>query len=181
MYFLFVQDISGKAFSSSGDGKTGEICSASSAAKVFTYLQRGIKYFKRSLQNDVAFAQSAPLIIKLKLDFKNIIRDRQHGMTACPAYWPMGKNDVKQSLFEERNILYRADQSSQGRTKISCNGMASLTKQSRDLFHMYSLSPQLPQFSTVVRGHQSLVSLGRIPPAFPTCSLSFISAAFDQG
>jgi hypothetical protein len=95
MYFLFVQDISGKAFSSSGDGKTGEICSASSAAKVFTYLQRGIKYFKRSLQNDVAFAQSAPLIIKLKLDFKNIIRDRQHGMTACPAYWPMGKNDVK--------------------------------------------------------------------------------------
>ncbi len=45
------------------------------------------------------------------------------------------------------NILYWADWSRQGRTKISCTVTTSPTNQPRkDLFHMYSLSPHLPQF-----------------------------------
>ncbi len=48
---------------------------------------------------------------------------------------------------EEKNILYWADLSNQGRTKISCTDMTSPTNQPRkDLFHLYSLSPQSPQF-----------------------------------
>jgi hypothetical protein len=43
--------------------------------------------------------------------------------------------------------LYWADQSSQGRIKVSCTGMTSPTRQpKKDPFHLYALSPHSPQF-----------------------------------
>ncbi len=50
-----------------------EICSASSAAKVCTYLQHGINYITYNMM--FAFAQSAPLIIEHRRDQRRIIRD----------------------------------------------------------------------------------------------------------
>ncbi len=47
---------------------------------------------------------------------------------------------------EEKYILYCADQSSQGKTKISCTGTMSPTNQlMKDTIHVYSLSLHLPQ------------------------------------
>ncbi len=58
-------------------------------------------------------------------------------------------------------ILYWADQSSQGRTKVSCTGMASPTNQPRkDPFHLYSLSSHpFTSVSTVSMGHPSMILL----------------------
>ncbi len=48
---------------------------------------------------------------------------------------------------EEKNILYWADQSSQGRIGVSCTGTTSQMNQPRkDPFHLYSLNPHSPQF-----------------------------------
>ncbi len=54
--------------------------------------------------------------------------------------------------IEGENILYWADESSQGRTKISFTGTKSPTNQPRkNPFHLYSYSPHLPVL-TVSRG-----------------------------
>jgi hypothetical protein len=54
-----------------------------------------------------------------------------------------------------KNILYWADQSSQGRIKVSCTGMESPTNQPRKgPFHMYE-SP-FSSVSTVSRDHWSV-------------------------
>jgi hypothetical protein len=61
----------------------------------------------------------------------------------------LGDGDTKIEIVyvEEINILYWSDQSSQGRIKISCTDGTSPTNQPRkDPLHLYSISPQLPQF-----------------------------------
>ncbi len=45
---------------------------------------------------------------------------------------------------EEKNVLYRADKSSQGRIKISCNGTRNQPR--KGPFHLYSISLHFPQF-----------------------------------
>ncbi len=76
---------------------------------------------------------------------------------------------------EEKNIFYWADQSSQGRTKISCTGATSLTNQPRKgPFHLYSLNPHSPEFQQSERGyplqslwlHPTLCALGAILPIY---------------
>jgi hypothetical protein len=60
-----------------------------------------------------------------------------------------GKGDKGTEMLdgEEIHISYGADHSNQGRTNISCTGTTNTTKQPRkDHFHLYFLSPHLPQF-----------------------------------
>jgi hypothetical protein len=69
----------------------------------------------------------------------------------------MGTNEVKECAVRKKNILYWANKSSQGRTKISWTGTTSPTNQSRkDPFNM---SLNMPQFQESCWGHPSLVSL----------------------
>ncbi len=61
---------------------------------------------------------------------RHILSDWRRGTAACPACWEMGANEVKQCT------VYWADQSSQGRTKISYTGKTSPPNQPRkDPFH----------------------------------------------
>jgi hypothetical protein len=41
----------------------------------------------------------------------------------------MGTHKLKQGIFREKNIFYRAEKSSQGRINFSCTGMTSPTNQ----------------------------------------------------
>ncbi len=51
------------------------------------------------------------------------------------------------SVGDVMNILYRADKSSQGMTKIYCTGTTSpKNNQRKDPLHLYSLSPHASQF-----------------------------------
>ncbi len=68
----------------------------------------------------------------------------QHG--CLPSFLGGGDKGIQRVYGEEKNILHQADRSSQGRTKISCTNRTSPTNQTRkDFFHLYSLSPHLPQ------------------------------------
>jgi hypothetical protein len=63
------------------------------------------------------------------------------------------KCTVRKKIFRTGNW---ADQSGQGRTKVSCTGTAGPTNQPRkDQFHLYSLSPHSPQFQPERRGFNS--------------------------
>ncbi len=69
---------------------------------------------------------------------------------------------------EEKNILYWAESSSQGRTKISYTGTTTPTNQSRkDPFHMYSLSPHFASVSTVSSGAPPLSGISGRCTAIP--------------
>jgi hypothetical protein len=58
---------------------------------------------------------------------------------------------------EEKNILFWADQSSQGRIKVSCTGITSPMNQPRK-FSFVLFESLFTLVSTVSRGHSSLVS-----------------------
>jgi hypothetical protein len=63
----------------------------------------------------------------------------------------LGNSKVKKCAVRKKNFLYWADQSSQGRTKISCTGMKRPTNPPR--------KGPFASVSTFSRGHPSLVSL----------------------
>ncbi len=67
--------------------------------------------------------------------------------------------NIKIVYGEEKNILYWADQSSQGRIKVSCTGATSQTNQPRE--HPFRPLVPISLVSTVSRGHSSVVYLVR--------------------
>jgi hypothetical protein len=56
---------------------------------------------------------------------RHILRDRRPSTTACPARWAIGTKELKQCTMRKKIFLDWADWSSQGWTKISCNGTTS--------------------------------------------------------
>jgi hypothetical protein len=93
---------------------------------------------------------------------RHTLRDRRPSMAVFTACWAMGYWGQRNwnSVRGEKNVLYWADKSSRGRTKISWTSTTSPANQPRkNPFHLSSLSPHSPQFQTVSRGHPSLVSL----------------------
>ncbi len=62
---------------------------------------------------------------------RNTLRDWRPSMAACPCLLDDGDTGIEIVYSEEKNILYWADQSSQGRTKNSCTGTPSPTNQPR--------------------------------------------------
>ncbi len=85
--------------------------------------------------------------------------ETRHSETGGPARLTgqvLGNGDTETEIVygAEKNILHWADQSSQGRIKVSCTG----TKEGP--VSLQFLSPHLPQLRTSVsRVHPSLVSL----------------------
>jgi hypothetical protein len=62
----------------------------------------------------------------------------QQDCLPCPGCWAMGTTKSEKVCSEVNNILYWADQSSQGRTTTN--------QPRKDPLHMYSKGPNLPQF-----------------------------------
>jgi hypothetical protein len=113
---------------------------------------------------------------------RRILGDRRPGTTACPGCWEMGPHKKNLVCGEEKNILFRADYSSQSRIKISCTSTKSPTNQPRkDPFHLYSISPNLPQFqqSAGATPLWSLCSkLGRL--VFASAQMNYPAARKDD-
>jgi hypothetical protein len=87
------------------------------------------------------------ITVHFALTFETLIKRQatQHG--CLPSLLGDGDKGIEKVYGEEKNILYWADESSQGRTKISCTGTTSPTNQpSKGPFHLYSLNTHSPQF-----------------------------------
>ncbi len=83
----------------------------------------------------------------------------QHG--CLPSLLGDGDKGIEKVYTVRKKYLYSADESSQGRTKISCTGTTSPTNQPRKgPFHLYSLNTHSPQFQQSA-GATSLWSLWR--------------------
>jgi hypothetical protein len=79
---------------------------------------------------------------------RHLLRDRRCGTTACPPCWAMGTPD-KQSIIEsrvEKNNMYWADYCRAAKAGQKSLVPARGTQRRKNPFHMYSLSPYLPQF-----------------------------------
>ncbi len=69
-----------------------------------------------------------------------------------PSFLNNGYKRIETVCGEEKNIMYWADWSSQGRTKLTCTGTTSPMNQPwKEPFHLYSLSPHFPQFRQSAR------------------------------
>ena len=86
--------------------------------------------------------------MNIKSHRRHTFRDRRPSTTACPGCWAMGTRKLKYCTVRKKLFVYWADQSSQGRIKVSCTDTMGPTNQPRKdafhPFHLYSLRRVCP-------------------------------------
>jgi hypothetical protein len=77
---------------------------------------------------------------------RHTVRDRRPCTTAWPACWAMGTNELKQCTVRIKKyfVLGRLEQPKLNKN-LSYQHKIPMNQPKKDLFHLYSLSPHLPQ------------------------------------